>query len=143
MIFVNDPKPVVLEDLRQILANADKIVVKANTTRWSATLFKSTEKKDLEDLWRSLTLEPPAEWFHCMCDGTPALYVYQRGSQRVQLTNHHGVSVRCSLWDSDVRITDTDKWLLWFDERGIPGPRQEVEAMHARQTQGKKDWENG
>jgi hypothetical protein len=141
VIFVNAPKPVVLEDLRQILANADKIVVKASPTTWSATLFKSTEKKDLEDLWRSLVLEPPAEWFHCMCDGTPALYVYQRGSQRVQLTNHHGVSVRCSLWDSDVRITDTEKWLLWFDERGIPGPRQEVEAMRAGQTQSKKDWE--
>jgi hypothetical protein len=36
---------------------------------------------------------------------------------------------------------DTEKWLLWFDERGIPAPRLEVEAMRARQEQGKKDSE--
>jgi hypothetical protein len=129
------------EDLRKILASADKIVVKASPKRWSTILFESTDKKDLEDLWRSLALEPPAEWFHCMCDGTPAMYVYERGCESVLLTNHHGVSIRCSLWDSDVRITDTEKWLSWFDERRIPGPRREVEAMRAREAQSNKDWE--
>jgi hypothetical protein len=141
VVFVKDSKPVVLDDLRQLLANADEIVVKASPTRLAAILFKSTKKTDLEDLWRSLVLEPPTDWFHCMCDGAPALYAYQRGSELVQLTNHHGISVRCSLWDSDVRITDTEKWLSWFDERRIPGPRQEVQAMLAQETQNKKDWE--
>lgn len=134
------PRTVVPEDLRKILTNADKIVVKASP-RWSTILFESTGKKDLEDLWRSLTLEPPAEWFHCMCDGTPAIYVYERGCERVVLTNHHGKSIRCSLWDSDVRIINTEKWLSWFDERQISGPRQEVETMRARQAQNEKDWE--
>jgi hypothetical protein len=136
-----DEKKVVPEELRKILAHADKIVVKASPTRWSTILFESTDKKDLEDLWGSLALEPPSEWFHCMCDGTPAIYVYERGRERVELTNHHGLSIRCSLWDSDVRITDTEKWLLWFDERRISGPRQEVEAMRDQQAQHKKDWE--
>jgi len=137
---VSAPRTVVPEDLRKILTNADKIVVKASP-RWSTILFESTGKKDLEDLWRSLTLEPPAEWFHCMCDGTPAIYVYERGCERVVLTNHHGKSIRCSLWDSDVRIINTEKWLSWFDERQISGPRQEVETMRARQAQNEKDWE--
>lgn len=128
------------EDLRKILANADKIVVKASP-RVSTILFESTDKKDLEDLWESLVLEPPSEWFHCMCDGTPAIYVYDRDCERVVLTNHHGKSIRCSLWDGDVRISDTEKWLSWFDERRISGPRQEVEAMRAQQTRHNKDWE--
>lgn len=76
-----------------------------------------------------------------MCDGTPAIYVYERGCERVALTNHHGLSIRCSLWDSDVRITDTENWLSWFDERGISGPTQEVEAMRIRREQNKRDWE--
>lgn len=133
-------RTVVPEELRKILANADKIVVKASP-RVSTILFESTDKKDLEDLWGSLVLEPPAEWFHCMCDGTPAIYVYDRDCERVVLTNHHGKSIRCSLWDSDVRISDTEKWLSWFDERRIPGPRQEVEALRAQQMQHNKDWE--
>src|SRR5277367_3601186 len=138
---MTDEKKVVPEDLRQILALADKIVVKASPTRSSTILFESTDKKDLEDLWGSLALEPPSEWFHCMCGGTPAIYVYERGRERVELTNHHGLSIRCSLWDSDVRITDTEKWLLWFDERRISGPRQEVEAMRDQQAKNKKNWE--
>jgi len=140
VIFVAVQRTVVPEDLRKILANADRIVVK-NSPRGSTILFESADMKDLDDLWRSLTLEPPAEWFHCMCYGTPAIYVYDRGCERVVLTNHHGKSIRCSLWDSDVRITDTEKWLSWFDERRISGPRQEVEAMRAQQAQNKKDRE--
>lgn len=67
------------EDLRQILTHADKIVVKTSPTKGSTILFESTDKKDLDDLWESLALIPPAEWFHCMCIGTPAIYVYERG----------------------------------------------------------------
>ncbi|HTQ59075.1 MAG TPA: hypothetical protein VMI32_02560 [Candidatus Solibacter sp.] len=76
-----------------------------------------------------------------MCDGTPAIYVYERGCELIELTNHHGLSIRCSLWDSDVPITDVEKWLSWFDERQISGPRQEVEAMRAQQAENEKDWE--
>ena len=132
---------VVLEDLRKIIAEADRVVVKNSPMTDAVTLFASTDKKDLDELWASLTLETPAEWFHCMCSGTPALYISERGCERVELTNHHGLSLRCSLWDSDVRICDTEKWLSWFDKRGMSGPRQEVEAMHARQQQGKRDWD--
>jgi hypothetical protein len=133
----------VLEDLRKLLAEADRIVVKDSPQTWAKTLFVSNDKKDLEELWESLTLETPGagEWFHCMCYGTPALYIYQRGSQRLELTNHHGLSIRCSLWDSDLRIIDTEKWLSWFDDRRISGPRQEIEAMRGEHAQRKKDWE--
>jgi hypothetical protein len=137
---VSAPRTVVPEDLRKILANADKIIVKAGP-RWSRILFESTDKKDLESLWNSLTLECSAEWFHCMCVGDPAIHVYERGRERVVLTNHHGLSIRSSLWDSDVRILDTEKWLSWFDERQIAGPRQEVEATRTLQAQNEKDWE--
>ena len=132
---------VVLEDLHKILAEADRIVVKDSPRTGAFTLFESTDKKDLDELWGSLTLEAPAKWFQCMCDGTPALYVYVRGCKRVELTNHHGLSLRCSLWESDVRICDTEKWLSWFDERGMSGPRREVEAMRAQEEQGKRDWD--
>jgi hypothetical protein len=136
-------KPVVLEDLRKFLAEADRIIVKDSPEIGAKTLFDSTDKKDLEELRERLTLETPGagEWFHCMCNGTPALYVYQRGSQRLELTNHHGLSIRCSLWDSDVRIIDTEKWISWFDDRRISGPREEIEAMRGQHAQSKKDWE--
>lgn len=136
-------KLVVIEDLRTILAEADRIVVKDSPETWAKTLFDSTDREDLEDLWESLTLETPGagEWFHCMCNGTPALYVFQQGCQLLELTNHHGQAIRCSLWDSDVRIVDEERWLSWFDLRGISGPRHEYEAMQALGEQHKKDWQ--
>lgn len=134
-------RTVVLEDLREILVGADQIVVRSDPTSSSETLFESKDKKDLVDLWGSLALEPPSEWFQCMCGGAPALYVYDRGRERVRLTNHHGLSIRCSLWKTDVRIADTEKWLQWFDQRGITAPRQEVEAARAQQKQNRKDWD--
>lgn len=139
--ITQEAETIVLDDLRKILADADRIVVRESPKGGAKTLFESTDKKDLDELWSSLTLETPAGWFHCMCSGAPALYVYERGSESVKLTNHHGKSVRCSLWTSDVRLCDTEKWLTWFDKRGITAPRQEVEAMRAQQDQSKKDWE--
>jgi hypothetical protein len=132
-------KTVVIEDLRKILAEADRIVVKGSPRPDAWTLLESTEKKDLEELMESLVLKTPTHWFHCMCDGTPAIYVYERGRQRLELTNHHGQSIRCSLWDSDVHISDPEKWLYWFDHRGIPGPRQEFENLRTQEKQAQRD----
>lgn len=123
---------VVLQDLDQVLARAVRVVVKSSPMEGAAILFESTDRQDLDDLRSSLTLDPPGEWFHCMCNGSPALYVYQPNGELTLLTNHHGVTLRSSLWSSDVRISDPEKWLSWFDHRGIPGPRQEVEAAAVR-----------
>ena len=134
-------RPVVLNDLYNMLARAFKIVVRGSPLADAATLFRSTDRKDFDDLQRSLLLDPPTEPFHCMCIGSPALYLYGPGSELVELTNHHGLSVRCSLWTSDVRVNNTEKWVSWFDRRGMSGPRQEVEKMSAEEERAKRDWD--
>ena len=138
--FGTGSEAVVLEELRKILADADRIVVKDSPRTGARTIFESTDKKDLDELWESLVLEKPTGWSHCMCDGKPALYVYKGRAKLVQVTNHHGASLRCSLWSSDVGICDMEKWLTWFDKRGMTGPRLEVEALRSQQEQSKKDW---
>ena len=95
----------------------------------------------MDALQGSLLLDPPEEPFHCMCIGSPALYLYGPADEIVVLTNHHGLSIRCSLWTSDVRINNSEKWLSWFDRRGMSGPRQEFEKMRAEQERGKRDWD--
>lgn len=138
-------KPVVLDELAGVLSRVERIVVKAHPMENAAVLFESTSGKDVDDLQCHLVLEPPTRYFHCMCIGSPAIYLFGPWGSPVMLTNHHGLSVRCSLWSSDVRIVDTDKWLEWFDQRGISGPRQEVERVRAQQEQSKRDqqkWQN-
>jgi hypothetical protein len=133
-------KPVVIADLQRLLADGNRLVVR-DLSGSESILFESTDRKDLDELWESLTLETPVGWRHCMCIGNPLLQVYRAGHPLVALTNHHGSSIRCSLWSSDVRVLDTEKWLSWFDRRGIAGPRRQVEKERAQQAQWTKDYD--
>ena len=133
-------RPVDPEKLTQLIEKADRLIVKESPLADSKILFESKNKADLDALKQSLTVECPREWFHCMCIGAPAINIYSGNEEVVQLTNHHGFSFRCSLWDSDARIIDTEKWLSWFDERGIGEPRKEVEEMHLREAESQRDW---
>lgn len=106
-------------------------------------LFQSNSIKDLKSFSESLILNKPkpGEYFHCMCIGTPAIYFYKNEKETVYLTNHHGKSIRCPLWSSDVAIADVDKWVKWFDDHGISSVREEVEYSKAQAIKNKKDWE--
>ncbi len=132
-------RPVESEKLTQLIEKADRLIVKESPQADSKILFESKNKADLDALKQSLSVETPKEWFHCMCIGTPAIYIYSGDEELVQVTNHHGLSIRCSLWDSDARIIDTEKWLSWFDERGIDGPRKEVEEMRAQEIESQSE----
>jgi hypothetical protein len=133
-------RPVVLNDLYNAIERAGRVLIKSCPMNNAKTLFESTNKDDLDDLGRSVLLHPPTVFFHCMCIGSPAVYLHVWGGPVVELTNHHGRTVRCSLWTSDVRVADIQKWVSWFSRRGIYGPREEVDATRARQEVG-KNWD--
>ncbi len=99
-------------------------------------LFSSTAPKDIAEFNDALTVAPPKGYFHCMCIGTPAVRLYRGDTELVLVTNHHGRSVRCSLWTSDAMLKDPERWLQWFDARKMPEPRKEVDDMTARAKQG-------
>lgn len=118
--------------LSELIRQADKIVVQESPEEGSKVLFRSTAAKDIAEFDYALTVVPPKDWFHCMCIGTPAVRLYRGGRELVLVTNHHGVSVRTSLWESDAVLKDPERWLKWFDARNIPEPRKEFEEMLAR-----------
>ena len=105
------------------------MIVRESGDSDSKILLESKKKADLEALKQSLTLEIPKDLFVCMCSGGPAIHIYSGDIEVVQVTNHHGLSISCSLWGGHVKIIDIEKWLSWFDERGIHEPRKEVEEM--------------
>lgn len=140
---IDGTKPECLVDpsmLSQLIEKADRVIVRESPWVDSKILFESKNRADLVALKQSLIVEKPMDWFHCRCDGTPAIYIYSSDGEVVQVTNHHGLSIRCSLWDSDARIIDIEKWLSWFDERGISEPRREVNEMRTLRAQHRKDW---
>lgn len=135
-----EERPVNPSRLAALIKEADRIVVTESPMQDATTLFESSEREHLDDLSAALVVTKPDEWFHCMCIGSPALYLYRDDELLVQITNHHGQSVRCSLWDSDAPIANIENWLKWFDKRKIDGPRREVEEMRESQEQGEREW---
>ncbi len=135
-----DERPVSPERLTALIGDANRLVVTESSLQDAKKLFESRERKDLDALSKALVVTKPDEWFHCMCMGTPAIYIYKDEELLAQVSNHHGLSVRCSLWGSDARITDVESWLKWFDDRKIDGPRKEVEEMRKSGQQGERDW---
>lgn len=131
-----DERPVDPAKLAERIKQADKIVVSESPMKDAKVLFTSTAPKDIAEFNDALTVAPPKGWFHCMCIGTPAVRLYRGDTELALVTNHHGRSVRCSLWTSDAMLKDPEKWLLWFDARNLPEPRKEVDDMAARAKQG-------
>lgn len=131
-----DERPIEPAKLASLIKQADKIIVFDSPMKDANVLFSSTTPKDVAEFNDALTVEPPKGWFHCMCIGTPAVRLYRGDTELALITNHHGRSVRCSLWTSDAMLKDPEKWLQWFDARNMPKPRKEVEDMAARARQG-------
>ena len=119
--------------VRELVAQADRIVV---VEEWPSPreLYSSSDPRDIAAFGEALKVKRPKSWYHCMCEGDPAIRLYKQTRLLVTITNHHGVSVRASLWDSNAPITDVEKWLTWFDARGITGPRREVEGARRGQA---------
>lgn len=115
-------------DLTRLIDRADKVVVLQRPCGGCGVLFESSDRRDLDTLKASLRVEMPERHLHCMCDGTPAIFLYANGEKIGEITNHHTMLIRCSLWESDARLVDAQAFLKWFDDRNIPGPRREYEA---------------
>jgi len=120
-------------DLARVLDKADRIVVYADRIVHRdphKILYTTTDKADIESFKDAVSVRSPKhrEWFHCMCFGEEAVYIYRGKKELASLTSHHGKTIRCSLWLSDAEPADNEKWIRWFEERGMPQLRNSREA---------------
>jgi hypothetical protein len=115
------------DELSKLIDRADSLVVLEAPRDGAAVLFESAERRDLDALKQSLQVEQPDQYMHCMCDGTPAIFLYAKAQKIGQITNHHGNLIRCNLWNSDARLVSNEALFKWFDDRNIPAPRKEYE----------------
>ncbi len=127
-------KPTVSQrSLNELIDRADRVVVFQEPIDDSQILYESSQKGDLEELKTALNIVPPDSWYHCMCSGSPAIYLYLDKKKIGQITNHHGDSIRCSIWDSDAMISDPEPYHRWFDKRGMRSVRKAFDEMKERE----------
>ena len=124
------------------IEEADRLVVKASEIQGAEVIFESRDKEDLKAFKNSLVIDQPKSPFRCKCIGEPTIHLYKEDKELGLLEIYSGLTIRFSLWSiSDARVADTEKWLTWFDERKIVGPRKEVEEGRLRQEENKKAWD--
>ena len=128
-----DNRPVRPSQLYALLEKADQVIVSEPEVGEgkARVLFSSSNPKDIFELREAITLEPPGEWFVCACIGSPEIRLLQKRKELAFLSNQHGTVLHTSLWSGEARIKDPEKWLHWFDARGIAGPRKEFEEAVA------------
>ena len=110
--------------LDNLMANTKRIVVRKSEVN-DTILYESNGKGDLALLAEVLRILPPDKKAKpCHCVGSPIIELYYRKHYVGWIAVHDGVSIRTSRWNSDGRIADPERFLKWFDRRGIAGPRR-------------------
>lgn len=127
--------PVKPDELGAIIDRAEKLVVLDSPRSDAAKLFESGLRRDLDALKAATRVTVPEGAMHCMCIGSPAIDLYEKGQRILRITNHHARLLRCDLWTSDAPIADPEVFLKWFDERKVTGPRAEWDDSVRRQHQ--------
>jgi len=74
-------------------------------------------------------VEDPRTFGHCMCLGNPALELYAGDELVATIGFHHGQSIRWEAWKHDAVLQDGNGLVNWLAERGVTGPREEVEGL--------------
>jgi hypothetical protein len=113
------------DDLYNLISQADRMVVTANGIDGVFSIFESSKEEDIKSFSDSLTLVPPTGTLRCMCSGHPKVHFYKGETELITLSNHHGLIIRCSLWETDIRIKDSEKWIAWFADRNMKYVRAE------------------
>jgi len=120
-----------LERLIQIVNSADRIAVFASVAGDDEKMiFETTKADDLIAFRQALRLVIPDGWSMSICP-TPRVVLYRDGKEVAWIGNVYGEEVRTSLWGANANLEDPEKWLKWFDDRGMPQVRRERDEVIA------------
>lgn len=128
-------------ELLAAISHADKIVVYDGTPAIAvgggeaapSILYSSVNPQDILELKQSIIMEPPREWFRCACYPSMDITLSRRGEEIGVISVFEELTIGFSRWSGDVRLADRDKFLRWFDVRGITGPRRAIENQQTRE----------
>lgn len=130
------------ERLYELVQSADRIVVTAGTEGGNKVLYESSNPEDLKAFRDVLKLKIPDEWSLSIC-AEPYLILYKNKEEIVSIGNVLGNAVKTSVWSGNAFIVDPEKWLRWFDARGmsmVRKERDEAEAANKKYTEEERRW---
>jgi len=122
-----------LSELSVEIDQADEMVVYSEGFRREFVVYRSTNRKDFEELKSAITLKRKGGPFVCACVDGPEITLLKSKKEIAAVWNHEGTAIGSSVWEGDWENSDPDRWLRWFDERGMKDAREFFNQMHATQ----------
>jgi hypothetical protein len=110
--------------LDHLFASAKRIVIRKSEVH-DKILYESNKKPDLALLKEVLRIEQPGpKAVPCRCVGSPIIELYFRKRYIGWIALHDNMSIRTSVWNSDAKLADPERFIKWFERRGMAEPRR-------------------
>jgi hypothetical protein len=107
-----------------LIDRADQMVVYSEGFKREFVIYRSSNRKDFEDLKAAITLKPNEGPFVCACVDGPEIAFLKNNKEIAAVWNHEGTAIGSSVWEGDWQTSDPDRWLRWFDVRGMSYARE-------------------
>jgi hypothetical protein len=135
--------------LKDALANADNLRVRPGPMQSDykngTVLLHETDMTAIQSLLNNTHINATLSGVHCMCLGDPWLEFYSGEIRLLTLGFHHGLSLRWNEgpWKGDAVLTvaSSEYYLQWLEQRGVNGPRRQVEDSRQRSKESARSWE--
>jgi hypothetical protein len=115
-----------------LIDQADEMVVYSEGFKREFVIYRSTNRKDFEDLKKPITLKSKGGPFLCACVDGPEIALLRKKKEIATMWNHEGTAIGSSVWEGDWENADSDRWLRWFDARGITSARDFFKMLHSQ-----------
>jgi hypothetical protein len=107
-----------------LIDQADEMVVYTEGFKREFAIYHSSSRKDFEDLKSAITLKHKGGPFVCACMDGPEIALLKNKKEIASVWNHEGTAIGSSVWNGDWENSDANRWLRWFDVRGMTSARE-------------------
>jgi hypothetical protein len=112
-----------LSTLFALIDKADEMVAYSEGFRREFVVYRSSNRKDFDELKAAITLKRNGGPFVCACVDGPEISLLKKHKEIAAVWNHEGTAIGSSVWEGDWENSNPERWLRWFDARGMKSAR--------------------
>jgi hypothetical protein len=136
-------KSQLMSELFVDIDQADEMVVYSEGFKREFVVYRSSNRKDFDELKSAITLKREGGPFVCACVDGPEIALLKNRKEIAAVWNHEGTAIGSSVWKGDWESRDPERWLRWFDARGMKSARDffnEMQSEYRKATVDERRW---
>jgi hypothetical protein len=106
-------------------------------------VYRSSKRKDFDELKSAITLKRDGGPFDCACMDGPEIALLKNKNEIAAAWNHEGTAIGSSIWSGDWENSDPERWLRWFDTRGMTSARElfnDIQSEYKQSAVDERRW---